>query len=196
MQKLKGEKEKEYDVSGKLLKRKSTYFWDADEFMEELGVTQSISEVEYDDKGNEKKIVSTECYSDGTEETDEETYEYEYDADGRIIKETQIYSSGEKSIEEYEYDENGGKIKDSTIWIYEDGTEEPFIVTIYENTYDESGNKIEEVVYDGMDEGGDKQKYLYEYDANGNVIKETHIYPGDLESVTEYEYIEMQVPNV
>lgn len=188
------EAEYEYDNKGKLLKSTTTYFNEED-WIEMMGETHSVYESEYDDRGNVVKMVSTSYMVNGPEETDEDNYEYEYDAEGRIIREIDIYSDGTKNTIEYEYDENGSQILYRSIVIYEDGTEEVIVEdkTIYEYEYNEAGNVIKRTY---SIEGNTDKKHIDEYDENGNIIKSSQVWDDGYVETYLYEYIEMKVPDV
>lgn len=186
-----GETECEYN-KGKLLKSSTTTYEHDEEDIELAGYTHYVYEREYDDKGNIVKTVFTLYLTDGSEEKVEDTYEY--DAEGREIKCIMIGSAGWKSIAEYEYDENGSKILDRETTTYKSGIEENYETKwIYEYEYNEAGNIVKKAYFI---EGNTSKKFEEEYDANGNMIKHSLILDDDYIDITEYEYIQMQVPDV
>lgn len=167
----------------------------------------SHREYEYDENGN--MVVQIEFEADGSEKyrilhtygedglllktvkTDsgrrlrsQNSYAYEYDADGRTTREITYKENGDvKSTREYTYDARGNLVLSS----FSDGTlswqtqyeyDEHGNQTKYSRdgkttfyTYDESGNRIEEAYYD--EDGGLNSRSVYEYTSDGLLQKET-----------------------
>lgn len=190
-----GETEYEYDDKGALIKSTGIYYED-EEWAEAFGTTHTVYESEYDDRGNVIKNISKSYKADGSEEIEEDNYEYEYDTEDRIIKETWIFSTGEKAVTEKQYDENGSETKYKYFFINLDGTEEVMeeYELIYEYEYDDAGNLVKRITYNK--EELDKKSAEDEYDANGNIIRSTQYHSEDWIDIHEYEYVEMQIPNV
>ncbi len=104
----------------------------------------------------------------------------EYDGNGNMIKQTWVNSDGmvQKS-NEYEYDSNGNNIKTSGLNNQNEKT------TYSVRTYNSNNQKTSEISYDTDGKEGDK--WTYEYDKNGNMIRQTYI-SSYLITSTEYEY--------
>ena len=138
-------KYREYDSDGNL----SNYFhkaWEYDADGKEVG------NIDYDANDN---------IQDRTE--------YDYDIDGKLIRETCYFRDGEiyrQRVEEIEYDSSGNEIKREQNNAY--GQTAKIV-----STYDENGKLIICVKYN--DNGRHiYEKIKYEYDENGNNIKEIH----------------------
>ncbi len=154
------------------------------------GVTETVYEYEYNEKGQLSKCIS-----------EDYTKTYEYDENGNLIWESG--SEGEKHVEyqynnknqlietdsydidgeltrfhTYEYDEDGNMVKDT----YMDGGYTQYF-------YDEDGKKIGASVVDV--EGDCVGETDYEYDENGNLISETNWNEGESD-VYQYEYISVE----
>ncbi|MBR6695630.1 MAG: protein kinase [Oscillospiraceae bacterium] len=171
----------------------------SDSFYDEKDLLKSI--YEYDSEGKTIKQVS--CNPDGEIET---YWLYEYDANGNRIKEsyynadntlrfTRVYEynvSGDKLYEtiydsngmlycSYKYDANGNRVKEDT---YKGGS-------VYLNNnvipeYDLNGNKAKEKYL--REDGTLDYYYTYEYDSDGNLIKESCYFGnGMLDHVYEYD---------
>ena len=97
-----------------------------------------------------------------------------------MIKQTWVNSDGmvQKS-NEYEYDSNGNNIKTSGLNNQNEKT------TYSVRTYNSNNQKTSEISYDADGKEGDK--WTYEYDKNGNMIRQTYI-SSYLITSTEYEY--------
>lgn len=189
------EEEYEYDDKGVLIKSTAISYND-DESIEEDGRTHTVYESEYDDMGNVLKMISTRYMTDDSEETEESGYEYKYDTEGRIVKQTWIFPTGEKAVTEKQYDENGSEIKYKYVFIDLDGTEKVLneYELIYEYEYDDAGNLVKKITYNK--EEPSKKIAEDEYDANGNTIRSTQYSANGYINIYEYEYVEMQIPNV
>jgi hypothetical protein len=116
--------------------------------------------------------------------------EYEYDAAGKLLKETNFSFSEEEGLEpyfsyssayEYEYDSAGKLIKKNFISDVSNGK----ATSHTDYTYDEKGNLIIETTYDGDHL---QESTEYEYDSNGKLIRSEYYasYGGDF--VKEYQY--------
>ena len=138
------------------------------------GKTTIEEEYKYDSSGNETyyKLIASET------NTYQWWYYYYDDAGNRIKSESyDIYdSSTPLYIQHMEYDEHNQLIRS---YYVEDGkvTRE----TVYENSYDESGNLVKEVVAGGA-------TITYEYNAEGMMIRQTYQYPSGSTVNYEYEY--------
>jgi hypothetical protein len=141
-----------------------------------LGVITDIYEIEYDQNGG--RIRTMQINADGDKVVLSES---ECDDNGHTITEQGYSPSGEKlSYSEYEYDSNGNKIKDRTVG--PDGTS--YGSTEYE--YDQYGNEIKSIRYNGDGTVAATDEYEYEYDDEGNVIKRTYYYNGELDEYSEF----------
>jgi YD repeat-containing protein len=151
-----GLKEFVYDEKGNVTKFTTTY---------------DTYEYTYDANGNMiKSVFKTENIGGGSTE-------YTYDANGNLIKSVrEAYGSYMSGVCEYTYDTNGNLTKETSE--FSDGRTEECYEREY--VYDAKGNVIEES-YNGF-----VRKYIYDYDANGKIIKKTTVDGG----VTEYTYDE------
>lgn len=160
--------EYEYDANGNVVKE--TYF-NSDGSI--------FSEYEYDANGNRLKAMK--CNSDGSISR---WNEYEYDANGNKIKETEFNPDGSISNwweDEYEYDANGNLIKwimnDCEWYLYE---YDSITGKMIKRTLMYIEDSIQSTIYDWSE---------FEYDINGNWIKETHFNSdGSIDYWSEYEY--------
>ncbi|ONI40459.1 hypothetical protein AN639_12030 [Candidatus Epulonipiscium fishelsonii] len=80
---------------------------------------------------------------------------------------------------EYEYDKNGNLIREN---YYKNG--EIFSYETYE--YDEKNNRIKENLY--CSKGNLKACYIYEYNINGKLLKDSRYVNGKLSDYMVYEY--------
>ncbi len=150
---------------------------------------------EYDEKGNVTRFGDTRYINtyneDGklikvTERNGQtETYEtYEYDENGRLVRNTEYYYDGEmSSTKEYEYSDDGRCIKE-----YKSSAQEG-TYNVYE--LDEKGNCIKESSYEN---GELDSSFLYSYDKKGNFIGVAEDYSGYNGATEIYEYISVKVP--
>ncbi|MBE6783554.1 MAG: hypothetical protein E7536_06035 [Ruminococcaceae bacterium] len=145
-----------------------------------VGTNENGKETEIDISGKKTSEAETEYLMTkmtvyNADDSVDMIYEYEYDSEGNMIKET-IVSDEYESCTEYEYDENGNVKKSS------DYENEYFV----EYEYDSNGNLVEERIYDC------EYEYLnvYEYDSYNNITKSTEYeYDGDVFTFeAEYEY--------
>ena len=125
-------------------------------------------------------------------------YTYEYDEKGNLLKKTHYDSDDNPTLTEafeydsygnrispgYEIDKNGNVIKRPSY----DPLTESYGDTIMTYTYDEAGNLIRYATISSND--GSSLGYTdYEYDSNGNLIKESRYdADGSLKSTKDYEY--------
>lgn len=215
----------EYDEKGILIRSKETSY-SLYEDMPEMNSTMVMKAEfnEQGDMIKWNSSIHSEDGSDDI--NDEYTYEYEYDAEGRVTKQTsyidtevrdiRIYeydTEGRKAKEiyslpgywkdtrEYEYDENGNRIKYTYDTVYEEGAQdwglenESFTVeTIYEYEYDNAGNVVKWTSYNK--ENPEQKIGECEYDANGNVIRQITYDSDGHSDGEEYEYIEIQIPDI
>ena len=106
-------------------------------------------------------------------------YQYEYDQKGNVIKKREYYDGILQSTVIYEY--QGSEL--SRVY-----SEDPQGDRIYDCSI-KNGVIAEKVVYAS---DGD-YSYQYEYDANGNLVKEEMLYEGELIPVTTYIYKAVEV---
>ena len=106
-------------------------------------------------------------------------YQYEYDQKGNLVEKREYYDGILQSTVIYEY--QGSKL-------FRAYCEDPQGNHIYDYRV-ENGVIIEKVGYssDGS------FSYRYEYDANGNLVKESMLYEGELIPVTTYIYKAVEV---
>ena len=132
---------------------------------------------------NQTKLFAGFCsyYADGGLSSFEE-HSYEYDAKGNLVKECVYYNGYLNSYSEFDYDsgdavetvyDNNDRIK-AVRELYDDGSLKSEKTYNYKGEpegyaeYDESGLEILKEVY-----GSYNYRVEYEYDENGNVVKET-----------------------
>ncbi len=112
---------------------------------------------------------------------------YQYDHDGKIVKETDYDGDGTLiAYYEYEYDSYGRERKCSRFIDEEDG----FVLEDYEITeYNSNGDVIKHSHYE--QDGDDVRVYFYEtydYDENNRCIRETYYDGGTMSDYVDYEY--------
>lgn len=100
--------------------------------------------------------------------------EYEYDAEGRMLRYLDCRYVGDENIE-YEYDTDGNLILKTCYELHNDGTDSELKYWI-EYSY-------------GIDEAGEGIQTAWEYDKNGNLRSET-VYDGEGERLKEITYRE------
>lgn len=129
----------------------------------------------YLDNGNlkEEQINSNETPYTG--------YQYEYDQNVNMLEKREYYDGILQSTVYYEY--NGSKL--SRVYC-----EAPKGGRIYDCRV-ENGVIIEKVCYSS--DGSSSHSYRYEYDANGNLIKETFLIDGEVLPGTTYQYKTVEV---
>ena len=133
----------------------------------------------------DKGILATAYNGNGTvySETDarDNTIYYQYDGLNRLSQQWTSFADGKYTYQAFTYDKNGNQItsaistEDVSLW----GIPEEVLATTY--SYDSCERQVS--VEDPAD--GSIQ---YEYDADGNVVKETVALDALRNSVTEYEY--------
>lgn len=165
----------EYDQNGKVINEKNlaeeteiVYEYDENhnvkkEITNEKDGSQSVSEYdnEYDANGNLLSTVMKRCY---------DTVKFEYDTNGKLIRE--ISYDGMEIV--YENDAYGNPILVSKSGGYLVGTS----TQEFQYEYDAEGKMTAKIKSD------DGTKTIYEYDTNGNLVKESN---GDSQTIT-YEY--------
>ncbi len=119
----------------------------------------------YDEHGNLLKDVQT--YEDG----DKKIKEYTYDSHNRLITEriTESDSPSDYFETTYEYDAQGKKIKEVTTYDYGNGNAGSYT---YEYEYDPNGNMVKRI-YTKVGESG-KKITKYEYNSKGQITKELY----------------------
>lgn len=187
------EEEYEYNDDGTLLKSTKTEWFELNEFMlemdPELVLQQRVTELKYDEYANAVKENIFDSYLDGSEYSFEFTYEHEYGENGTIVKSVESRMDSNVKVVR-EYDEYGNQTD-----AYQTVPDDSGLTPTWEKceyTYDEQGRVIEVLSYthEILNEG--KYTTKYEYDANGNIIKIL----SDGGSITTYEYMEMQIPDI
>ena len=174
----------DYDERGDKTKETYSYKEKPDETHYKEYTTQ------YQEDGSKIVSESQDILEATGEAVFEETYEYEYDPDGLLIRKTGFKENGEYQGEIiYEYDENGNLISQS------EGKTGPGITSLamkYE--YDNAGNLIKETQYDF--DGEVNQYWTYEYDQDGKqTVKHNYDPAGEemikaVECQWKYEYDE------
>lgn len=96
--------------------------------------------------------------------SDGKTFEYYYDSNGNLVKETETSRNGKTRTYEYTYDSKGNKIKEVETDL--EGNQ-----YINEYVYDEKDNIIKEECYYSH-AYDDRYVFEYTYNADGNVIKQ------------------------
>jgi YD repeat-containing protein len=145
--------------------------------MYNLGELTEVYEYEYDQNGGRTRTTSSN--PDGDKVILGEG-EWVWDDNGGTVTERSYDTNGEVSIyNEYKYDSDGNLLEsnandpDGTFWGF----------TEYE--YDQYGNMTKSYTYDGDNTLTSQSDYEYEYDANGNVIKRTYYYNGEILEYSE-----------
>lgn len=188
--------EYKYDEDGNLIEEKR----------DDMGGFYRITTYEYDFDGNgnltEKRVYENtdNYYSDSNSNAESYcVYTYEYDNDGRLIKEIcdNPESEWNASVIIYTYDSQGRLSAEEhvnigyTVSYKYDGdllvemtssSDESTYTTVY--TYDDKGNLIKEEYVDAF---GDRHFTIYEYDKDGNVIAKEWNEFGEYGNV-RYEY--------
>lgn len=134
---------------------------------------------------------------------------FEYDVYGnRILEKNYIPDYDLEVFRAFEYDERGKKISDKTY--YADGTVESVIKYEYDNegnltresdfvgedvlelyidyAYDDKGNVTKKQTY--FENGELYSEINYMYDTDNQIVREEHIYVGELNRIVEYSYTE------
>lgn len=196
--------EYEYDEAGNKIKTKnflldkSDYEYDVNHNL--IGVKSASGEEVYEYDANNNRIKRTKfSYGELSSE-----WSYEYDTEGRIVKETWLdHSYGNyKSVTSYEYNSEGLLSKRSVAdnywteeYYYEYDEDkrrsvvhrknvlinEKLCEDTLEYTYDAQGGYTVKYILEG-------QPYLiYEIDKNGSIVKEIS-YKNDAENIVDYNY--------
>lgn len=174
----------DYDERGDMTKKTYSYEEKPDETHYIEYTTQ------YQDDGSKIVLESQDVLESTGEAVFDETYEYEYNPDGLLIRKTGFNGDGEYQGEIlYEYDENGNLISQS------EGKTGPGITSLARNyEYDDAGNLIKEIQYDFS--GEVNQYWTYEYDQDGKLTVEHNYNPEGEEMIEgvecqwKYEYDE------
>lgn len=167
--------EYEYDASGN--KVKSLYYDDGKDTL------SGRSEYKYDSQGNE---VERRDYDEN--DVLENVARREYDEAGNEV--LFQYYDGEEELDswtEYEYDGQGNEISSSG---YEaDGT----LSDWSETAYDDHGYSVSHIWTYSPEEEDSYHTYIYqnEYDEEGNIVRRTWYSDEELQSVTEYQVLEV-----
>ena len=138
---------------------------------------------EYDRHGVLRKIKIFEKYEDDKKEY-LSTYE-KYDSRGNIVKEKSYSDRNLSWVRKYKYDKQGNIIKEK--YYYHGSLLDPFVTTT-EYKYDDLGNLKYKRIYNGDSDTGIEDILEYEYDEQGNEIRETRFINGDARPVNEREY--------
>ena len=182
-----------YDEGGRLIGKSSkgskgdkelAYEYKLDEqgrIIEELefvnGKEYHITEIEYDDRGNEIR------YSGGYIGDDPYIRVSEYDDAGRLKKTTEYTGDVEDAYTEYTYDDRGNILKYVTM---KNGVEDAF----EKYQYDEQGNVVKfTYCHDSMN----VRHYEYEYDQNNVLCKESYYIKGELIHYTVFTWYSQAV---
>ncbi len=159
-----------YDEKGNLTRISYYDFSENEPYFEEF--------YEYNEEGQRTKLTQK-----STKYEYIDTYEYEYDVGGNMVKESVTYRGVLQYFSEYEYDERGNKIKRSH-YTNKDSFAEPRAVWSWE--YDENG-KLTVEAYEHESEDY-ISKTEYEYDSDGNCLKQNYFIDGHLQTVNRMEY--------
>lgn len=187
----------EYDENGRQISEK-LYRYEDDELV------NWYDDFEYDTYGN---VISKTWYTAGNgADKPNEIYTYEYDADGLLLNRAQIQTGNLGIVSyyyEYEYDEYGNKTENHSYALSESNVDPSYIKAngdhnyyTYENEYDDQNRLVTSYMWTRMLENVEKDlpyyqtKYIYEYDADGDLIKESwYNSEGGCYCYDEYEYI-------
>lgn len=165
----------DYDERGDKTKETYSYKEKPDETHYKEYTTQ------YQEDGSKIVSESQDILEATGEAVFEETYEYEYNPDGLLIRKTGFKGNGEYQGEIiYEYDENGNLISQS------EGKTGPGVTSLamsYE--YDNAGNLIKETQYDF--DGEVNQYWTYEYDQDGRQTVKHNYNPAGEEMIKAVE---------
>lgn len=170
---LKAIEENEYDAEGNLITETRTTYYDDGRYNISVrnGDWKTLSSITYYSNGSISE--TTEYTAEGVQTKQTQYYEngqveslWEYTAEGTLTKRTDYYESGAlKGVNEYS---EAGERSKSTDY-YENGQVE----SVYE--YNDMGDVIKMTSYYEDGEVGISHEYRYEYDADGNMIKETEL---------------------
>ena len=165
-----------YDDKGNLTK---------EEYAADHSTYNYIREYEYDENRN---IIKTIRHDD---DGDTYVYEYTYDKNGNVLKSVETYTSdsySRREIIEYTYDSHNNEIKRESTHSYVSDNYNSTDTTVYvtNNTYNTQGNLIKRVEFNSF--GEVDRTYEYEYDADGNMLKNSCDYSYGDSRKTEYTY--------
>lgn len=112
---------------------------------------------------------------------------YAYNENGDLLS-SAIYLDGQNlnSTREYQYDSNGKLVGILDVNYYAGGIEESY----GEAVYDETGTLSQVIYYDD----NHNIEYIYEYDAFGNMVEQSHYYNGELTDRNTNTYAAIEVP--
>lgn len=158
-----------------------------------------VKETVYNEHGDAKKItIDDPVYG----EKIEVEYEYVYDANGNILKESKrdieydsvevteyVYDEHNRPVKIFDqyftvenvYDENGNVIKKTT-------TDDEGNVSINEYVFDEQGNELTCSSTLNGEPDGFPNAYTYEYNAKGDITRKCYFLSGNLVDDTSLEY--------
>ena len=196
-----------YDEQGNLLM--SVYYdadekmtgWDTDYTYDENG--NELVHIQYDAEGTAYGFVSREydanqkvtkytTYSNNGEPITDTSYQYEFDANGNVVKMSCFDENG-KHVQDNEYDDHG-KIAKETYYLENGST----AVYEYENEYDSNGNNTKTTIYITYGANGTRKldsSNDLTYDEHGNMVKLVHHdADGNTEFYYEIEYFEYTKP--
>ena len=167
--------EYDYDENGDMTRATNTYKEaPGDTFYREY-TTQ------YKEDGS-KIVTKSQAVLEATGEViDPDSFEYEYDPEGRLVRETGLKNGEYQDEITYEYDENGNLIAQSE---GKPGDGVTSLARQYE--YDDAGNRIKEIEYD-LD-GNINQYFTYEYDENGKETVKRNFNPEGEEMIEAVRY--------
>ena len=181
--------ETDYDGEGAVTSQsqiKYEYDSDGNQIRVLLGHEDRLWTYKYDDSGN---LIEEVSYKNGVIISHEK---YEYDEDGRKIKSLACFGERSKTVSVYQYNDYGNLTMESTysyygekvnkigcLYEYDRGgnlirrtfSKEDVFNGAEEYMYDTSGNLANEASYD--EEGNTLWINGFDYDENGNMIKET-----------------------
>ena len=140
------------------------YIYNEDNLLIEIEASNSSATYTYD--ANKNMIKSVHPSSSLVK-----TFEYEYDVNNNIVKETLYYNETVFSIYEYTYDSNGNMIKELYYErTYEPAAYPPSLQYTLEYTYDANNLLIKKAKTNGKNV---THTATYIYDAQGKVIEES-----------------------
>lgn len=181
--------------------------------------TVYTTEFEYDSKGRETRYTMVKSFGGGVDFTYErktvyddesrksfatthitpgkgstEFAETEYDENGWEISHTIYDGTKRLAIEWFEYDDNGKKVKEYMLQNPETSDADYDYMYVYE--YEIIGDRLwVPVKKSGWTYGGNLfRTIIYEYDAYGNLIRETESSEGEVISEKEYQYERFLIP--
>lgn len=170
----------DYEYSGNKVSRETQYYPNG---TEKYRYKTLVTEYTRNNAGLVTRKVLTGTGSTSGEADLREVYEYEYDANGNVTKQT-INGKPRDGVLEERFDEHNNTI----LIVYDDGSK-----TEYKRTYNSKGllATMERIVYKADGSVGSKATDTYEYDDHDNVILDK----GSLNDITgetrhEYKYDE------